>query len=227
MMTRRKFLGLSALAFPAAIGVEACTEPTNLRVAHFPFRKDGRLRFVHFTDFHFKGDTDYASHLVRTINDLAPDFVCFTGDLVENKSFAPDALAFVRQIKAPVYGSPGNHDYWCGADFAIYEEAFAAIGGEWLVDRSVVLEKHDLEIVGMAMGGIHAFKPPLAQRRLLLLHYPGMSDSLGEVRFDLILSGHSHGGQVRLPFYGRVGRAVGRGQIRSRFLPNERRPALR
>jgi predicted MPP superfamily phosphohydrolase len=202
MMTRRKFLGLGLLALPATVGAEACIEPTNLRVRQLPLNPNGKIRFVHFTDFHYKGDAAYAEHLVDTINDLAPEFVCFTGDLVENKSFASDALAFVRQIKAPVYGSPGNHDYWCGANFANYQEAFAATGGEWLVDRNVVIDKHDLEIVGMAMIGIHALKAPRAARRLLLLHYPIMADSLGGPRFDLIMAGHSHGGQVRLPFYG-------------------------
>ncbi|MGZ4986367.1 MAG: metallophosphoesterase, partial [Chthoniobacterales bacterium] len=201
MMTRRKFLGLGALALPAALGADVCIEPTNLRVRQLTLRADG-VRFVHFSDFHFKGDGAYADHVVRTINDLQPEFVCFTGDLVENKSFAPDALAFVRQIKAPVYGSPGNHDYWCGAAFSTYEKAFASTGGGWLADRSIVLPKHDLEVVGMGIVGIHALKSPQATRRLLLLHYPKMADSLGGPRFDLIMSGHSHGGQVRLPFYG-------------------------
>ncbi len=201
MMTRRKFLGLGALALPAALGADVCIEPTDLRVRRLSLRQKG-VRFVHFTDFHYKGDRDYAEQVVRTINDLHPSFVCFTGDLVENKDFAPEALAFVRQIKAPVYGSPGNHDYWCGAAFSSYEAAFAATGGAWLADRSAVLEKHDLEIVGMGIVGIHAFKPPQATQRLLLLHYPRMADELGGPRFDLIMSGHSHGGQVRLPFYG-------------------------
>ena len=200
-MTRRKFLGLGALALPAALGADVYTEPTNLRVRHLTLRKGG-LRVVHFSDFHYKGDRDYAEEVVHTINHLKPEFVCFTGDLVENKNFAPEALAFVRQIKAPVYGSPGNHDYSCGAAFSSYEAAFNATGGGWLADRGVVLDKHDLEIVGMGLIGIHAFQKPKATRRLLLLHYPQMADSLGGPRFDLIVSGHSHGGQVRLPFYG-------------------------
>ena len=54
----------------------------------------------------------------------------------------------------------------------------------------------------MALIGIHAFQPPKAPRRVLLMHYPEMADRLGDARFDLILAGHSHGGQVRLPFYG-------------------------
>ena len=201
-MTRRRFLALGALALPAAAGMHgALIEPELLRVTNLTLNP-GTLRFVQFTDFHFKGDEDYAAKVVAAINALAPEFVCFTGDLVEDKRFASAALGFVRQIKAPVYGSPGNHDYWCGADFAEYEQAFASTGGGWLVDRSVVIAQRDLEIVGMAMKGIHALKPAQAGRRILLLHYPEMADRLQGPRFDLILSGHSHGGQVRLPFIG-------------------------
>jgi predicted MPP superfamily phosphohydrolase len=203
IMTRRKFLALGALALPAAAGVDAAwIEPTKLRITQLALNNGGPLRFVHFTDFHYKGDARYAAEMVSVINDLAPEFVCFTGDLVEDKRFAPAALEFIRKIKAPVYGSPGNHDYWSRASFADYEKAFAATGGAWLVDRPLVLGPFGLEIVGMGQVGIHAFKPPQAPRRLLLLHYPEMADRLGGPRFDLILAGHSHGGQFRLPFFG-------------------------
>jgi predicted MPP superfamily phosphohydrolase len=202
-MTRRKFLGLLSLTLPTAVAVDAaCLEPTNLRVSKLVLPGDGKRRFVHFTDLHYKGDERYGSELVRAINDLAPEFVCFTGDLVEDIGFAPGALEFIRQIKAPVYGSPGNHDYWCGASFAEYEQAFAATGGGWLVDRALVVADGEIEIVGMAKRGIHALQAPQAPRRLLLLHYPEMADRLGGPRFDLIMAGHSHGGQVRLPWYG-------------------------
>lgn len=201
-ITRRKFLGLTALALPAALGADArFIEPTALRVTKFNLRGGGNCRFVHFTDFHHKGDVTYAAELVRTINELAPEFVCFTGDLVEDARFATEALGFIQQIRAPVYGSPGNHDYWSGVSFSEFERAFAATGGAWLVDRTIVLPKHDLELVGMALRGIHAFTAPRASRQVLLMHYPAMANSLGR-RYDLILAGHSHGGQVRLPFYG-------------------------
>lgn len=202
-MTRRKFLSLAALSFPAAAGLDAAAiEPTSLRVSELTLRPGGDLRFVHFTDFHYKGDARYAEEVVTTINALAPQFICFTGDLVEDIRYAPAALEFICKLQAPVYGSPGNHDYWCGAPFAEYAKAFAATGGGWLVDRSAIRADQDVEIVGMAKRGIHALAAPQAGRRLLLLHYPEMSDRLGGPRFDLIMAGHSHGGQVRLPFYG-------------------------
>ena len=202
-ITRRKFLGLTALALPAALGADArFIEPTALRVTKFNLGGGGACRFVHFTDFHHKGDVRYAAEVVRTINELAPEFVCFTGDLVEDARFATEALSFIKQIQAPVYGSPGNHDYRSRVSFSEFERAFAATGGAWLVDRGIVLPKHDLELVGMALRGIHGLTSPHASRRVLLLHYPGLASQLFGQRFELILAGHSHGGQVRLPFYG-------------------------
>ncbi|MFL6529609.1 MAG: metallophosphoesterase [Chthoniobacterales bacterium] len=202
MMTRRRFLSLAGLALPATLAADVCTEATSLRISQLKLNPDGKLRFVHFTDFHYKGDDTYAQQVVRRINELAPDFVAFTGDLVEDRRFAPAALDYIRAIKAPVYGSPGNHDYNSRVAFSDFARVFGETGGEWLVDRSALLPNHDLEIVGMALGGIHAIRPPRAGRRLLLNHYPALCDAITGHRFDLMLAGHSHGGQVRLPFYG-------------------------
>jgi predicted MPP superfamily phosphohydrolase len=200
---RRRFLQIAGLSLPAIAGIDvALIEPRRLQVRHLANGSSG-CRFVSFSDWHYRGDAGYAEEIVRTINRLKPEFVCFIGDLIEHKEYVPEALTFIRQIQAPVYGSPGNHDYWSGASFTEFQKAFRATGGEWLVDRSIVLAEHDLEIHGMAWIGIHAFQPPVAGRRLLLSHYPAMADTLGQ-NFDLILSGHSHGGQIRLPFYGPV-----------------------
>jgi len=200
-ITRRKFLGLTALALPAAMAVDSSAfETTTLRVTKLQ-RGPGPCRFVHFTDFHYKGDDDYAGEFVRTINELAPNFVCFTGDLVEQASFAPAAFEFIRQIKAPVYGIPGNHDYQSGVSFADFAKAFGATGGGWLPDQTAVLPEYDLELVGFGRRSVHAFTQPQAARQILLMHYPQMANGLGR-RFDLILAGHSHGGQIRLPLLG-------------------------
>jgi predicted MPP superfamily phosphohydrolase len=203
-ITRRKFLGLSALALPAAaLGADLTVlETTALRVTHFK-GGPGSCRFVHFSDFHHKGDVEYAAEVVRTINQLTPDFVCFTGDLIELAKFAPEALSFIQQIEAPVYGVPGNHDFQSGIPFSDFADAFAATGGAWLTDDTALVPNHDLEIVGMGRKGIHGFAAPRAARQILLLHYPQIANGLGR-RFDLILAGHSHGGQVRLPFLGAV-----------------------
>jgi uncharacterized protein len=204
-LTRRKFLGLGLCALPAVVGLDgALAEPTWLRVSRVELYPQPTNHFVHFSDLHYKGDAKYGAEVVRRINSLAPEFVCFTGDLVEEARFAPAALDFIRQIQRPVYGCPGNWDYGSGADFKEYEKAFSATGGAWLEDRNVVLEKTGIELIGMGLRGVHALGEPQAVRRVLLIHYPTQADRLDGRRYDLILAGHSHGGQVRLPFYGAV-----------------------
>jgi hypothetical protein len=205
VISRRKFLGLGLLALPAAAGIDAkWIEPSLLSVRKVDLGSAGRTRFVHFSDFHYKGDAEFATEVVQKINELAPDFVCFTGDLIEDRTFAAEALSFVRQIRAPVYGVPGNHEYSCCAPFREYRSAFAASGGAWLLARNAILANHDLELVGMDITGIDARKTSDASRRILLMHYPAVADQLGNQRFDLILAGHSHGGQIRLPFAGAI-----------------------
>jgi predicted MPP superfamily phosphohydrolase len=203
LLTRRRFLFLAGSALPAAAGLEAgWLEPTSLRLTRLGLREQRGCRFLHFSDFHYKGDARYAAEVVAAINALSPQFVCFTGDLVEDRRFARAALEFIRQIRVPVYGSPGNHEYTSGISFSRIEEAFAATGGAWLADRCIVLPKHDLELVGLGIKGFGEMKRLPASRHFLLVHYPAMADRLEGNRFDLILAGHSHGGQVRLPFFG-------------------------
>ena len=204
-ISRRKFLKLSALAFPAAVIIDTrLVEPTNLKVTHLKVNPKGTSRFIHFSDFHHKGDTAYAAKVIRTINDLDPEFVCFTGDLVEKTEYLEEAFHFISQIKSPVYGSPGNHDYWCGAPFSEYERTFSATGGAWLEDTNLVLPERDLELVGMGHNGVPMLKTPQAGCRFLLTHYPKSVEDLGDQRFDWIMAGHSHGGQVRIPGYGAI-----------------------
>jgi uncharacterized protein len=202
-ISRRNFLKLGVLALPLAVGGDAgLARSYRLRVTDLKLNAAGKCRFVHFSDFHYTGDASYAAEVVDSINHLRPNFVCFTGDLVEDRSFANEALGFIREIKSPVYGIPGNHDYWSRAPFCEFERAFAATGGAWIPNSSAVLPQHDIELVGNGIVGMPAVNSPLVTRHLLMIHYPAMADQLGKRKFDLILAGHSHGGQVRIPFVG-------------------------
>jgi hypothetical protein len=69
-------------------------EPTWLPVTRLDLNPQPTCRFVHFTDFHHKGDTDYAAEMVRTISALEPKFVGFTVNLVEDRRFCHRSARF-------------------------------------------------------------------------------------------------------------------------------------
>ena len=200
--SRRKFLagavGLPAIAATHALGFE----PTWLKVERVRLSPQPRHRFVQVTDIHYKGDRHYLTQAVEVINRQKPDFVCFTGDLVEEAEFAAEALSLLSQVQAPLYGIPGNHDYWADLDFDATKDAFASTGGQWLVDQEVKIRDGAVRLVGIKGTDAAGFTARSGVKNILLSHYPLGVDAFQDTRFDLILAGHSHGGQVRLPWYG-------------------------
>lgn len=210
-LSRRQFITTVLLATPCALAAEAkCIEPTWLKVNQLrigPAPPTHRL--VHFTDLHHKGDRDYLQAVVDRINSLAPDFVCFTGDLVEEGEFLPEALEFLARIKAPLFGVPGNHDYWSRVAFGPIQNCFNATGGAWLLNQNHETLDGKINLIGITSGWkfdsqTARAKLPLniAKKNILLMHYPAWANHLGDQKVDLMLAGHSHGGQVRIPFIG-------------------------
>jgi hypothetical protein len=205
-INRRKFLLTALLAAPVVLaGDSTFVEPTWLQTRHV--RLDGGktgVRFVQFSDVHHKGDRGYLQTVVDKINSLNPDFTCFTGDLIERKRFLPETLNILSGIKSPLFGVPGNHDYWSGASFAPIMKCFSATGGAWLLDQQCVVADGRINLAGSA--AIYPFATPVPRhtgaKNILLIHYPAWANQLGSRKFDLILAGHSHGGQVQIPFYG-------------------------
>jgi predicted MPP superfamily phosphohydrolase len=208
-VTRRRFLASALLASPFFFGADAkWVEPTWLKVRRVRLgRNKPSHRFVHCTDIHHKGDRAYLESMVKRINEQSPEFVCFTGDLIEETKYLPEALEIFGKVKAPIYGVPGNHDYWCKASFAEIERAFAATGGAWLVDQTATTRDGKFSLVGATcfFSRTHGQHNPVpGTKNIFLMHYPAWVKRLGDTKFDLILAGHSHGGQVRLPFFGPV-----------------------
>jgi predicted MPP superfamily phosphohydrolase len=144
----------------------------------------------------------YLQSVVNTINDLKPDFVCFTGDIIEEAGFLREALELMSGIRAPLYGVPGNHDYWAKIDFGPVADAFASTGGKWLMDDQVLAAGGRVNIIGVTCNKAPLVTPERGVQNILLFHYPAWVQKLAGVQFDVMLAGHSHGGQVRLPFYG-------------------------
>lgn len=203
-LTRRRFLRAALYGIPAVIGADAAwLEPSWIKVRHLRLASDRPThRLVHFTDLHHKGNRRFLQQVVQKINAATPDFVCFTGDLIEESTHLPETLELLQQIKAPLYGVPGNHDYWSHADFSAIATAFAQTGGRWLLDESIHTADDKIYLIGCTcQKPQHPVLPP-DRKHIALFHYPEWIRKLGPHPFTLSLAGHSHGGQVRLPFYG-------------------------
>lgn len=221
MFTRKHWLCFLICVSLACCIVDAIfIEPRWIKVTRLSLGEHPSLRVVHISDIHYKGDRAYLMRIVALVNQLSPDAVCFTGDLVEETQYLDEALNILGEISVSLYGVPGNHEYWSGASFPRISKAFRKTGGEWLVGRSTVAAQGRVLIAGRTGSEINARQAvsgfamhgkwvewyPVRHapdaKRILLTHYPLDIENVKGSRFDLILSGHSHGGQVRLPFLG-------------------------
>lgn len=174
------------------------------------------LRVVHLSDLHV-GPTMRAAELerlFRACNALSPDLVLITGDLLMPYSEREHdfLLRLLPTLSAPVLACPGNHDL---PVLDRFQEELAQIGAPMLVDEARVLTLRGVrvEVVGVNFHWTEARKkllatldglPPApgAGARILLAHDPRLFRWVPERRFDLVLSGHTHGGQVGTDMFG-------------------------
>ena len=207
-ISRRKFIATALLAAPCLTAADAkLIEPTWLKIRRLKMGTEPPThRLVHFTDVHHKGDREYLVSVVDQVNALAPDFVCFTGDIIEDGKFLGEALEILSGVKAPMFGVPGNHDYWSRVSFAPIYKCFGASGGEWLTDGHREIGGGKIKLFGASCRYVNQARLPLdpQAKNILLMHYPAWAKKLVGQEFDLMLAGHSHGGQVRIQFYGSI-----------------------
>jgi len=103
-------MGLAA-GSASLLAVDAfCIEPSLIKTRFVALSKNepATHRLVQFSDTHHKGDRAYLASAVAQINALSPDFVCFTGDLIEHADHLPEALEVLKGIEAPLYGVCGH-----------------------------------------------------------------------------------------------------------------------
>jgi len=180
-------------------------EPEWILIRKIALSPNPQYILVHISDIHYKGNDSCLNRVISRINKMSPDFVCFTGDLVDEKRDLKDALNILEKLRCPIFGVPGNHEYWSGVSFEDIEKTFKNTGGSWLVNRRIRFG--NIEITGMADEEYRRTETDennLPDRTLLLTHYPAMVNQISGSKYDLILAGHSHGGQIRLPVLGAV-----------------------
>lgn len=166
------------------------------------------LRVVHLTDQHVGRVTPLEAQLaaVEIANAQQPDLVVITGDFVCHSQAYLDQLAeLMKRFTAPVMGVLGNHDYWSGADEV--RRALRQGGVEVLRNQNttITLRHQKLQVVGLddaytghanrdaALKGLNPHVPALA-----LSHIAEEADGLWAHGVPLVLSGHTHAGQITL-----------------------------
>lgn len=171
------------------------------------------LRVVQLSDLHASPTMTARelSAIAAQVRQLQPDLVAVTGDLVMPFSEAEHGwlLDFLADLPGPVVANPGNHDLPVADTLG---RELAAVGVTWLVDEQITLHDGALAVAGVDFHWRHAraqlrkavvrFPQTKAQARLLLVHDPRVTPHLPAGRFDLALSGHTHGGQVGAEMFG-------------------------
>lgn len=160
-------------------------------------------------------ETNRLAKVIRKVNKEKPDIIVFTGDLFDNYAqyqHEQEIIEQLSQLNASIgkYAVWGNHDYGGGAA-RIYESVMNAGGFKVLKNSGETLllkSGKKLFIGGMddSLLGNPSVDETLADRQgydysVLLTHEPDVADCFIGTNTQLILAGHSHGGQIRLPFY--------------------------
>jgi hypothetical protein len=168
------------------------------------------IRVLHLSDVHLRGPEPWVDHLLARIRGLEPDLVALTGDIVTrgwNEAVAHRFLDAVPQAPMGRWAVIGNWEVWGGAPKEPWERFLLGHGIPMLDNRSVDLGP--ITIVGTddALSGrpdidaaYHGVDP--AKPALVLSHSPGIFPKLARPPATIILSGHTHGGQVVFPFLG-------------------------
>ncbi len=183
------------------------------------------VRILHLADFHVSSFVPF-SLIERAVHmglEAKPDIICVTGDFITTQAPFDRAeyLRILRKLsaRAPVYASLGNHDGgpWAARhsdgyqDTSVVRELLAASGFRLLHNRSEVvkIKSRKLRMAGVGDLWNGEVDPPAAfstvEPRLptvLLAHNPDTKDLVAERPWELMLCGHTHGGQILVPVIG-------------------------
>ncbi len=209
----KKTLDISSLAIAFGLSSRAMYEASNIEVEEIEIKLDGLnrpYRLVQLSDIHIGGLIDQVavSKMVKMVNELKPDLVVITGDMVDIAlKYARPALLEFKKLSS-TYGTffiVGNHEYFHGVDEIIAE--VKSLGIRVLENENVYIGKENqgFNLAGVydVMGRRSDHHKPDLQKALdgkknsptvLLAHQPRFVYEVSGV--DLMLSGHTHGGQI-------------------------------
>ena len=164
-----------------------------------------KLKIVHLSDLHGKRFGKNSVKLIKKVADEKPDFIAFTGDIIhlytpKNISVAVEVASALKEI-APVLFVAGNHEMR-NKGYRNLRKNLIEAGVEVLDDRAE-------EVCGITVAGLNGASlrndkiekiTPDISPKILLAHEPQFFEKYAAWGYDLVLCGHAHGGQWRIPF---------------------------
>ncbi|MGE4579772.1 MAG: metallophosphoesterase [Desulfuromonadales bacterium] len=215
-LSRRRFLQWTGLGLGgAALGNAFVREPTALQIERvdIPLPKapaGTRVRIVQLSDTHIGPFRPYFRRVAEAANALQPDIILLTGDYIEESRNLPGALEFLQLLQAPagIFAVQGNWEYWARIEGEPLRRQFKKIDITLLINQREDVQAGGMELSLLGLdypsreSDFLALQEQADPRRanLLLSHVPAFNHEKLDGRLDLICCGHTHGGQVRLPF---------------------------
>lgn len=174
-----------------------------------------RFRIAQISDFHDAEIGKNNEKLISMLRDTKPDIIVITGDFIDSRrTDVAHSLNFANELVkiAPCYYVTGNHEGRI-AEYAILREGLIRAGVRVLENESIELERNGdkITLIGVHDDNLGCDDTVVAEAgkidenfTILLAHRPIKFSVAVENEIDLVLSGHHHGGQFRLPFVGGV-----------------------
>lgn len=175
------------------------------------------LKIAHFSDFHYGRVSflDELKELVKDINKTKPDIIIFTGDFIDKDTKITDSKmsSIIEELSKlnSTYGNyyvNGNHD----DKYEKFNQMFDSSGFININNNyDVIYNKNNESILITGLSTKkdttfleNVFKDTNYNFKINIMHYPDYFDDIAQYNYDLVLAGHSHNGQIAIPFYGAV-----------------------
>lgn len=200
-----------------------------LHFAGLPEGLDG-LRIAHLSDFHLERFDDVERRAIEAVRRADPDLICLTGDFIDDRKHLQFLVPYLMELcrGKRAYGVLGNHDYSERVDPEWLKRELGRAGVHLLVNEGVTERVRGVWITIAGVDDPHTGRADVARAlkreqgspsfTLMLAHSPDVLLDPGAAKADLVLCGHTHGGQVCLPFVGplrtntRIGRRAAQGE---------------
>lgn len=214
MSRRTLLLGSGLGAGSWLLGRGLWYEPQAVRIEHLQLASSKippgrRLRLVQLSDLHIEEFQPFHQEVASRIESLAPDAILITGDFLDQQRNLAAVRQFLELLKAPqgIFAVQGNWEYWARIEGENLRQAFERWGTTLLINErfDLSIQQIPVSILGLdypsAADTLKKLQNQADQTRLnlLLSHVPAFAHDLLDGRIDLMLAGHTHGGQVRIP----------------------------